>query len=221
MGPPGAGKGSLAQLCIKELGWVQLSTGNLCRQHIAQKTQIGLEIDFFIKSGKLIPDPLIIEMVKDSLIKLGDSTQAFILDGFPRTVGQAQALDELLHKDSSFSSFDVVIVNLILDDAVALNRVSSRLVCKNMDCQKVYSAATNADALKSDMMCIECTSPLIRRVDDNHGTIKERLMIYHKHAHELINYYEKNGRNIERLMVERPLGEVFGSFCQLMGYKDI
>ena len=104
MGPPGAGKGSLSQLCVDEFGWVQLSTGFLCRKHIAAQTTIGRQIDFFIKSGKLVDDSLIVDMVEEWLAEQIDQQRGVILDGFPRSVVQAQALDEILKKFESISN---------------------------------------------------------------------------------------------------------------------
>lgn len=222
MGPPGAGKGSLAHLCIKQLGWKQLSTGNLCRYHIAAQTKIGEEIDFFIKSGKLIPDGLMVEMVKDWLLEEQNNAQAFILDGFPRTVAQAQALDKILCDTNTSEPFHIRIINLVLDDTVVINRLMNRLICQNSECQKVYSE--NYDGLnpRQHMKCDDCSSSLMRRIDDNSSTVEQRLMNYHKHAHELINYYNDMGRLIERIFVEKPLDEVFGQFRELIKvYKNI
>jgi adenylate kinase len=211
MGPPGAGKGSLAQLCTKRLGWKQLSTGNLCRYHIVMQTEIGKEIDFFIKSGKLIPDTLMIEMVKEWLLDKQNHANSCILDGFPRTVVQAKALDELLENASS-GSFFVRVINMILADKTVINRLMNRLICQNSECQRVYSTG---DA------CDDCSSILIRRIDDTHVTVEQRLVAYHKHSHELINYYSSNGKFIKELLVEQPLDEVFGQFQELIGCNNL
>src|SRR5438105_2140053 len=98
LGPPGSGKGSVSRLCIKDLGWVQLSTGNLCRKHIAKQTEIGKEIDFAIKSGKLVSDDLITNMVLEWFQKDFDDSHTVILDGYPRTIMQAQAFTKLFDK---------------------------------------------------------------------------------------------------------------------------
>ena len=98
IGPPGSGKGTLSGLCVKELGWVQISTGNLCRKHIADKTKIGQEIDFAIKSGKLVSDNLITDMIIDWFKHVGDQVRTVVLDSYPRTVAQAQALTSFLRR---------------------------------------------------------------------------------------------------------------------------
>ncbi len=136
LGPPGSGKGSLSHLCVKRLGWQQLSTGNLCREHIAQQTDIGKQIDFAIKSGKLISDSLIIEMASAWLKKTFEHTGIVIFDGFPRTVPQAQALHEII------TSLDDVTMNVVRMDIpfeTVVYRLLARSICQNNKCQSVYS----------------------------------------------------------------------------------
>lgn len=220
IGPPGAGKGSLSSLCTRRFGWQQLSTGNLCRQHIADQTEIGKQIDFAIKSGKLISDSLIIDMVGDWIVQNAQNGQVVILDGFPRTIAQAQALDELLEK-AIFSSVQLRIVQLALTDEVVIARLSSRLICQNKICQAVYSETDTELAPRQSMTCNECEQQLVRRKDDEFDAIKERLIIYHRHAHDLLNYYRSTGRTIEQLAVERPMHEIFGTFAQLAGLELI
>ncbi|MGC2310166.1 MAG: nucleoside monophosphate kinase [Candidatus Babeliaceae bacterium] len=219
MGPPGAGKGSLSQLCIKEFGWIQLSTGNLCRQHIMQGTEIGKYIDFIIKSGKLIPDSLIVEMIENWLKEHTGEYSALILDGFPRTVPQAQALDELLQK-KQFAQFKVRIIGMHLSDKIAAERLLNRMVCQNIDCQTVYSL-THSSMHNNAGKCTNCFMPLIQRVDDsNSEVIQERLLIYQKHKNALFEYYKATGRAVHTLSVEKPLEEVFGQFVSLIRGKS-
>ncbi|MDZ4153972.1 adenylate kinase family protein, partial [Methylicorpusculum sp.] len=114
IGPPGSGKGTLADACVKSLNWKQLSTGNLCRQHIAEQTEIGKHIDFAIKSGKLVSDSLIVAMVHDWFSRYLAEHNTVILDGFPRTVPQAQELSALL--EQSFSAAQLQIIQLAVSD---------------------------------------------------------------------------------------------------------
>ena len=217
LGPPGSGKGSLSHLCVKKLGWVQLSTGNLCRQHIADETSIGKHIDFTIKSGKLIPDSLIIDMVEDWLTKQLSTASVIILDGFPRTVPQAKALDNLISKNI-FSGLTLRIVRMTLPDDTIVERLTSRLICSNKQCQVVYSAEGSL-APRTPMICDECSSPLIRRADDVRETVYERLMAYHKHERDLVHYYEKTGQLVYELNAERPIEEVFEQFATMIGLE--
>jgi len=139
LGPPGAGKGTLSHLCVKRLGWVQLSTGNLCREHIAQSTEIGKKIDFALKSGKLVEDSLIVDMVDQWLNGLTETVtggQTVIFDGFPRTVPQAEALQELIAKRGDIS---LRLVRLTMSDNDLVTRLLARAICKNNKCQAVYS----------------------------------------------------------------------------------
>lgn len=217
IGPPGAGKGSLSQLCTKKLGWVQLSTGNLCRQHIANQTQIGKQIDFTMKSGKLISDSLILNMIEGWLIEQVKQGDSIILDGFPRTVSQARALDQLLKKDS-FDSYQLNIMHMLLTDEVIIRRLSARLVCQNTGCQAVYSMNDQALAPKEAMLCDLCSAELIRRADDEEATIRERLAVYNRHAQDLVNYYKMVGKDIRELPVERPIHDIFDQLTAMIGY---
>ncbi|MBI2774644.1 nucleoside monophosphate kinase [Candidatus Dependentiae bacterium] len=218
IGPPGAGKGSLSQLCVDELGWVQLSTGFLCRKHIAAGTQIGQEIDFSIKSGKLVEDRLIVSMVEQWLLEQIDQHSGVILDGFPRSVFQAQALDEILKKYASILNFKLV--KLAVSDEILIDRLAARFVCENKDCQTVYSAAQDALKPKEAGICDRCSSKLVRRSDDGGNVVKERLKAYHGYAKPLIEYYEQQGKQIAQLDVEKPLAEVFVDFKNaLYGYR--
>ncbi len=248
LGPPGAGKGSLSQLCTKRLGWRQLSTGNLCREHIARQTQIGKEIDFAIKSGKLISDSLVIDMVHDWLSKELLAEQAVdrekaasqsrqvvpvqsdapqgevisrtvILDGFPRTKLQAHALHELIEK---MVGVDLHVVHLKLTDEEIMYRLRARSVCQNEKCQRVYSLHKHSHLQPVKYMtCNECEAPLVRRLDDEEAAIVERLKIYHTHQDEMLSFYEEVGHPVRALPVDAPLEEVYGTFLTVTGHKSI
>lgn len=216
IGPPGSGKGSLSNLCVDKLGWVQVSTGNLCRKHIMEQTAIGKEIDFALKSGKLVSDDLIIAMVEDWISEQIEKHDALILDGFPRTVVQAKALDQLV-KDK-FTSIDLQVVKFSVADQTVIDRLGSRYTCQNKDCQRVYSLAVGANlAPQRGMICDDCSSPLSRRKDDEAEAIKERLITYHKHAKDLLDFYTETGRSIQEFNVERPLQELFQDFKSVIG----
>lgn len=204
VGPPGSGKGSLSRLCVQRLGWHQISTGNLCRQHIANKTEIGNKIDFLIKSGKLIPDELVINMVADWLdVELGISEPA-ILDGFPRTISQISALHTLL---SNYQNIRVHVVKMAINSDTVLKRMLSRIICKNSNCQAIYSELDG-----NDCICKECGDALMKRSDDSLESIKTRLSDYSKTEEAMLDEFKKMDYPIIMLNVEQPLENVYKEF---------
>lgn len=220
LGPPGSGKGSLSKICVNQLGWVQLSTGNLCREHIANQTEIGKQIDFAIKSGKLVTDDLIVQMVDEWLDECFSANECVILDGFPRTVAQAEALEHLLKDRFSFAKISVV--RLLIDDDQVVARLTGRYICGNDKCQAVYSLVKGSGLeSKEHMICDACSSELIRRSDDTETSIRERLATYHQHENRLIDFYKSQGQDIVQFGVSKPLDIVFKDFKTVMGLEDV
>lgn len=219
LGPPGSGKGSLSQLCVKRLGWVQLSTGNLCREHIAHQTEIGKQIDFAIKSGKLITDSLIIRMVQDWMLTHSKDVSVVILDGFPRTVTQAEVLQKLIADTSSESNLSII--NLVLDQEKIIERLANRRICENNTCQAVYSLSSQSKHMpKKDMICDECSGALIRRADDEEESIRQRLKLHYENERMLIDFYQKNDQQIIACDVARSLESVYQQILSIMGLKS-
>ncbi len=218
LGPPGAGKGSLSQLCVKRLGWQQLSTGNLCREHIAQGTELGKEIDFAIKSGKLISDTMIIGMVDEWLAtSMGGHTVIF--DGFPRTVPQAESLQKLLEARGDIA---LHLVRLVIPDKDLVYRLLARSICQYNSCQMVYSLhKLSAHSPTIVNVCNECDSPLIRRSDDEEAAITERLRIYHEHEKGLSSFYEKVGHPVSSVEAHMPLDEVYERLLETTGLMRV
>ena len=218
IGPPGSGKGSLSHLCVKDLDWAQLSTGSLCRRHIAQNSPIGQKIDFAIKSGKLIDDALIISMVSEWLKENGMQNEYIILDGFPRTVAQAEELDKLLR--DNFASVQIYTVKLDVSSDTVIKRLSARFICPNDACQAVYSTLINSDLKSQDLYkCDECSRVLVSRSDDTIEAIKERLALYYKYEQVLIDHYKHKNQFIGEINVEQSLGNVFQDFRLLLDNK--
>lgn len=211
LGAPGAGKGALSHACVKNLGWKELSTGNECRKHRSEGTKIGQEIDFAIKSGTLVADDVIIDMVAQWIEKNVGSTLAIILDGFPRTVPQAQGLVSLLEHES-FGSLSLRVFQLKLDDEVIVKRLSLRRVCTNKSCQSVYSTLVDSLKPKQEGVCDLCQGKLITRDDDNPETIRERLRTYHYHAQSLLDFYKKEGYEIGQIDADQSPNKVFENF---------
>lgn len=216
MGPPGSGKGTLSERCMKELGWYQLSTGNLLRKHISEQTDLGKQIDFIIKSGKLVSDELINAMVKQWLLDLRQKNpQGIILDGYPRTRAQAKALSELLR--DVFGDIPLRAVRLCIDDQVAVDRMTSRLVCQNKECQAVYSLMTNSSMRPKDpTKCDKCGSPIGKRKDDEVAVIKDRIDTYNKHEKHLLDFYDEIGLPVIECNAQQSVGNLFSEFKTLM-----
>lgn len=217
LGPPGSGKGSLSQLCVDRLGWTQLSTGNLFRKHIADQTSIGKQIDFAIKSGKLVSDSLVTEMVFNWLNLQDKNVRNIILDGFPRTLAQAKSFHDLI-QDSSVVPTTINVVRLVVSDDVVISRLSSRIICKNNNCQRVYSLRTDSTLRPSSYeKCDTCQSPLVKRADDEQAAIKDRLVIYHKYCQELVGFYNKVNGYKGDLQGEQPLEVVYNQLISCLG----
>lgn len=220
VGPPGSGKGSLASMCVKRMGWEMLSTGNLCRKHLAEQTEIGKEIDFAIKSGKLVSDDLISRMVEHWFIRKNEEDATIILDGYPRTLKQAETFDCLLKNYGQKLKLFVVVLNV--SDAVVIERLSSRFTCSNKECQAVYSVhAASLCAPKIENVCDKCGYNLIRRDDDEPIAIRKRLQVYHQHAKDVVNFYHTMGYSIVEINGEKPLEQVFEEFVKHIGVASI
>lgn len=179
LGPPGAGKGTQAQKICKEFGIPQISTGDILRKAIADGTPIGLKAKEYMDNGQLVPDSIVIEIAKERL-KAKDCKNGYVLDGFPRTVAQAKALNTIA--DINF------VINIDVKDEVIINRLGGRRVCPK--CGAVY----HIDWLNGSKVCKNCSTELVQRKDDSESTIKERLRVYAEQTAPLIDYYEKSGK---------------------------
>lgn len=181
IGAPGAGKGTQAQV-LKDIYKIPtISTGAIIRGAIENETKIGKVAKDYIQKGLLLPDETVIEIVKDRLSQ-DDCKNGFILDGFPRTIIQAQTLDSMGVKIDA-------VINVNVDDSLIIERLSNRRECPN--CAKTYHLI-NRPSSKGDK-CEDCNITLIQRKDDNEETIKSRLEVYHSQTEALIEYYDKKG----------------------------
>ncbi len=185
MGAPGAGKGTQAINLSKELNIPHISTGDIFRMNIREGTELGRKAKSFIDSGLLVPDDLTVSIVKDRLMK-DDCAYGFLLDGFPRTIPQAENLDASL-SDTGLK-LDAVI-NLNAPDEVIVRRMAGRRVCKG--CGKPYHIVTLKP--EKEGVCDECGCSLIIRDDDREETVRERLRTYYEKTAPLIDYYEDKG----------------------------
>lgn len=178
LGPPGAGKGTLAALISKEYSIPQISTGDIFRDAIKRETDLGKKVKEIVGRGDLVPDELTVSLVKERLSQ-PDAQKGYILDGFPRTIPQAEAL-------GTFQKLDAV-VDFAIDDALVIERLSGREICKN--CGAIYHVKNMPSKVKG--VCDKCGGPTYTRPDDSLESIKNRLEVYRKQTEPLIAYYGK------------------------------
>jgi adenylate kinase len=186
LGPPGAGKGTQAKLLEEKYGMIQLSTGDMLRASIRHKEPLGLEAEKVMKAGGLVPDALMIKLIEDRIM-FPDCEKGFILDGFPRTVPQAEALDRMLA--SKNRKLDAVI-ELKVDEPALIERVSGRFTCAN--CGAGYHEKFKPT--KEPGVCDQCGGKeFTHRPDDNPETMKTRLKTYHEQTEPILPYYRQKG----------------------------
>ncbi|MEU9194213.1 adenylate kinase [Streptomyces hundungensis] len=186
VGPPGAGKGTQAAFLAQNLAIPHISTGDLFRANISQGTELGKAAKAFMDAGNLVPDEVTIGMAKDRM-EAPDAENGFLLDGFPRNVVQAEALDEVLKADGV--KLDAVLDLEVSEDEV-VKRIAGRRICRN-DSAHVFHVAYNAP--KRDGVCDKCGGELYQRGDDTEDTVRKRLEVYHSETEPIIDYYRAQG----------------------------
>jgi len=187
LGAPGAGKGTIAKLLTDYDGSVQISTGDILRGAVKAQTELGKKAQGYMERGELVPDDLIMEIM-EARLKEPDCEKGFILDGFPRTIPQAEALKKLLTKLNL--KLDKVI-NLDVPKDVILDRLTTRRTCSNPDCQEIYNIKSKPPT--PDGKCLKCGAPVVQRADETVEAITKRLETYNEKTAPLIEYYEKEG----------------------------
>lgn len=192
LGAPGAGKGTQAEIIADKYNIPTISTGNIIREALKNGTEMGLKAKAFIEAGQLVPDEVVIGIIKERLAK-GDCENGFILDGFPRTIPQAEALD------SMGINIDKVVDIEVPDEAIA-ERMTGRRVCP--DCGASYHLVNKKPAKEG--VCDNCGAELVQRKDDAPETVADRLKVYHDQTEPLKGYYEKTGK----LRIVEGLGDV-------------
>jgi adenylate kinase len=185
LGPPGAGKGTQAKILVERYEIPQVSTGDMLREHRAKGTELGKKAQEYMDKGQLVPDEIILSMVKERLSQ-PDCQKGFILDGFPRTVAQAEALDKLLSEMGKKLDFALA---LIVPDDLLVERLTGRRTCKS--CGMMYHIKYKPP--KVEGKCDVCEGELYQRPDDNEETVRNRLKVYHEQTAPLIEYYKNRG----------------------------
>ncbi len=189
LGAPGSGKGTSATVLREKYNLAHISTGDIFRANIKNGTPLGVEAKSYIDKGALVPDSVTIRMVEDRLSQ-DDTKNGYILDGFPRTLAQAEALDEILAKNGS--SIDAVL-SIVVDDEIIKDRVSSRRVCEK--CGASFNVRFKPT--KVEGVCDECGGKVVQRADDTAETVAARLKTYYENTKPLIDFYEKRGLIVE------------------------
>ncbi|OGS44166.1 MAG: adenylate kinase [Euryarchaeota archaeon RBG_13_57_23] len=183
-GPPSAGKGTQAQKLSKKYGIPQVATGDLLREHVAKKTPIGIKVKSYLDSGRLGPDDLIVQMIGERVSK-PDCINGYLLDGFPRTIGQAQELEKMTDID--------LVLNIVVDFEALVERAVGRRICPK--CAAVYHVKFNVPQAQG--ICDKCGSKLIQRDDDKEETVRRRLNVYKEQTAPLVEHYRKKGRLVD------------------------
>ena len=208
MGLPGAGKGTQAEQIVKQYGIPHISTGDMFRAAMKEGTELGLQAKSFMDKGELVPDEVTIGIVRERLSK-DDCEKGFLLDGFPRTVPQAEALEDIL---SGLNKKMDYVINIDVDHGILMERLTGRRICKA--CGATYHLVFNPPAKQG--ICDRCGGELYQRADDNAETVQNRLDVNIKQAQPLLNFYETKGylRNING---QQDIKVVFAAINELLG----
>ena len=208
LGPPGAGKGTQAKSISNRYSIPHISTGDIFRKNISEETPLGIEAKQYIDNGQLVPDEVTINMVKDRLT-WEDCKNGYLLDGFPRTVAQAEALQEFL--ESRDEKLDTALC-IEVPSSFILERMTGRRVC--LSCGASYHIKFNSPAV--DGVCDVCGDNIIQRKDDVDETVKERLDVYERQTQPLIDFYKEKNL-LSTVDGTKAINEVFEGICNILG----
>lgn len=208
LGAPGAGKGTQAKQIADKYSIPHISTGDIFRANIKNGTELGKKAKTYMDQGLLVPDELVVELVADR-IQQDDCKNGFVLDGFPRTIPQAEALDAALAKINEKMDYAI---DVDVPDENIISRMSGRRACLN--CGATYHIVTIPT--KVEGVCDRCGSPVVLRDDDQPETVKKRLEVYHEQTQPLIDYYKKQNilKTVDGVL---PMEEVFKAIVEILG----
>jgi adenylate kinase len=206
IGPPGSGKGTQAELLRERMRFVHYSTGEVFRNHIARKTPVGLEVEEYVVSGRLVPDEVVLDVVNAFLAE--HAGKSILFDGFPRTVPQAEGLDEVLVEHNMHVGM-AVLVDLADDEVI--RRLTARRQCRK--CGKIYNLSFKPP--RASGVCDDCGGELYQRKDDSEATIRDRLCVYHEQTRPVLHYYEAQGK-LKRIAGELGRDKVYEEISRLL-----
>ncbi len=206
-GPPGVGKGTISAMIKKKYEIPHISSGNLIREMIASNGHFASELKPFLDRGQLVPDAIAINIIKER-VREKDCDHGFILDGFPRTIPQAEFLDRMLENINLNIEH---VLNLVASEKVIIERLSGRRICKK--CDAVYHII-NLKPKKAGI-CDNCKSSLFQRDDDKPSIIKKRIKVYHEETQQLIEYYSKKGILVD-IQTEKPIEDIFENVVNIL-----
>jgi adenylate kinase len=207
-GPPGAGKGTQGTMLAETRDMLKISTGDILRDAVRAGTTLGIEAKTYMNAGELVPDGVILGLVREA-IEGASATTGFIMDGFPRTIRQAEGVDAMLAELGR--PIDAVIV-LDVDDDELVKRLSGRRSCPN--CGSVFNLFF--DPPKQDAVCDRCGADLVQRADDRHETVVRRLAVYKQQTAPIIAYYEERGVPVKHIAGDQPINEVQANILRIV-----
>lgn len=205
LGPPGSGKGTQAKLIVKDFNIPQISTGDLLRAAIKKSTELGLKAKKFMNTGKLVPDDIVLQLLKERLNQ-DDCIRGFILDGYPRNLSQAQDLKMITNID--------FVINIEVNYGLLIERITGRRTCKQ--CGAIYHIKYSPS--KKEGICDKCSGRLFQREDDVEETVKKRIATYEHETKPLIEFYQQQGI-LERLTSDGTIDEMYQKFSSLLRMK--
>jgi adenylate kinase len=208
-GPPGAGKGTQGTMLAEARGLLKISTGDILRDAVRAGTPLGLEAQKFMNAGELVPDAVILGLVREA-IENAHGAQGFIMDGFPRTIPQAEAVDLMLSEMEK--PIDMVVV-LDVDDEKLVERISGRRSCPK--CGAVYNVYTDPPA-GSPTICDRCGGELVQRADDARETVKRRLEVYKEQTAPILDYYGRHHVPVQPIDGDRPIQAVLDDIVGIL-----
>lgn len=211
MGAPGSGKGTFSSKIKEEYNLNHISTGDIFRANISQGTELGLQAKAYAEQGKLVPDEITNKMVKDYLATLSDKKNGYLLDGYPRTLDQAKAFEEMT--DGTDLAVDVILAMDVPTD-VLTRRITGRRTCK--DCGEIYNIYSKPT--KVEGVCDRCGGELIQRKDDNEESLKVRLDEYSNNTEPVIDYYEKKNM-VSHINADASMDEIWSSVKEALKNK--
>lgn len=207
LGPPGSGKGTQGELIEKKYGFPKISSGDLLRQAVQERTPSGKKAEASMKRGELVNDDIVVQVIKERISK-ADCKKGYILDGFPRNIHQAKKLEEINQEHTE------VVIEIYLSNQIVFDRLGARLICSS--CGAIYNLFVRTP--NEEEICDVCREKLTLREDDKPEVIEERLRVYHEQREGLVDYYQ-NRKVYFRIDGEKKIEAIFSDICSILDKK--